>query len=95
MKNDDIGFTMTPEMRRFEAAMQLKDLKAGDLVTKQHMGAIEHFLGPILEAARKVPMTEIRIERNAEGKLVETSNTGLIASIEETEVPYICSPEEA
>lgn len=70
--SDEKIFTMTPEMRRFEATMQLKDLKVGDVLTEQHMGAIDFFLGKLFEAARKIPMTQITLVPDGKGRLVET-----------------------
>jgi len=56
------GFVMTKEMRTFEAAMQLKDLKVGDTLTERHLKAIDFFLGDLLSAAREVPIKTTTIK---------------------------------
>jgi len=64
----DRCFVMTPQMKAFECAMWLKDLKLGDTVTARHMTAIEHFLGDLLAKARALKPTKFEIHFDKNGQ---------------------------
>lgn len=66
---------MTPEqMKGVEAAMQLRDLKAGDVITPRQMAAIEHLLGGLLATARNMKPGKMTIDfTSGEPKLTENT----------------------
>lgn len=48
------------------AVLQLKSMKEGDIVTKEHLQAIRHFFGKILDSIKEVKVPKPIIE--TEGK---------------------------
>jgi hypothetical protein len=51
---------MSPEnMKAFESAMWLKDIKVGETVTERHVEAIEFLVGPLLNIVRKMQPTQL------------------------------------
>lgn len=60
----------TTKERTFEAVMQLRDLKVGDVVTEKHMKALEDLIP--LEVARAMPLKKMTIDfTSGEPKLTE------------------------
>jgi hypothetical protein len=68
------------EMQTFEAAMQLRDLKVGDVVTETNMKALNFFVGDILKAARLLELKSASITFK-DGKPVIDDPNGLIGSV--------------
>ena len=59
---------LTQKQETFQAAMRLKDLEVGAILTRPQLDSINHFLGDLLEAARKVKLQCIKITFDKEGK---------------------------
>lgn len=60
------------QMRVFENAMQLRELKEGDALTKRQVDAIEFFLGDMLSSVRALktkPLVTITFDENGSPKV--------------------------
>lgn len=57
------------KMRMFEALMQIRELKAGDVITEKQMKAIEDLIGPdLLEKIRAMQPTVATINFTKDGQ---------------------------
>jgi hypothetical protein len=73
-------------MRAFEAMMQLKDLKVGDVMTEKLMSAFDFFLGDLMKSARAIPLQQsvIHFDKNGQAHSIQ-NELGVILNTVENE----------